>query len=285
MGVPMQRAILIAALLACGIAACTRETSPPATSEAPAAATQAPEATPPVAPSTPAATDEAAQASQESTGEASDEKVDSSLERLAALPPADELPGGRWKAGVNYTPIVPGQPTNVPPGKVEVLEIFWYGCGHCYALEPFMSSWQKSKPDYIEFVRVPVMWNAVNAAHARLFYTLQALKRMDLHAKVFDEIHTRGNMLAANDEARTRQLQLAFAKANGIAEADFLREYNGFYVNTQLQHAEDITRRYRVDATPVVFVAGKYQTDIGMAGGQKELTQLIDALAAHEKRR
>jgi len=170
-------------------------------------------------------------------------------------------------------------------GKVEVMEVFWYGCGHCYALEPYMTNWEKTKPDYIEFVRMPVMWNPVNAAHARLFYTLVALKRTDLNAKVFDEIHTRGNMLAANDEARTRQLQLAFAKANGIAEADFLREYDGFFVNTQLKHAEDTTRRYRVDATPVVFVAGKYQTDVGLAGGQTELTQMIDALAAHEKRR
>ena len=102
---------------------------------------------------------------------------------------------------------------------------------------------------------------------------------------MYEEIHTRGNMLAANDDARTRQLQLAFAKANGIAEADFLREYDGFFVNTQLQRAEDLTRRYRVDATPVVFVAGKYQTDVGLAGGQQELMQLIDALAAHEKRR
>ena len=80
-------------------------------------------------------------------------------------------------------------------------------------------------------------------------------------------------------------LQLAVAKANGIAETDFLREYDGFFVNTQLKHAEETTRRYRVDATPVVFVAGKYQTDVGLAGGQTELTQLIDALAAHEKRR
>ncbi|GMU69922.1 MAG: hypothetical protein AMXMBFR37_22540 [Steroidobacteraceae bacterium] len=281
----MLRAILTGTLLACGLMACSRDASPPATTETPAAA--APAQAPAAAPA-PAATEEAAeaaQASQESAGEGADEKTDSSLERLASLPPADELPGGRWKSGVNYTPIVPGQPTNVPAGKVEVLEVFWYGCGHCYALEPFMTSWEKSKPDYIEFVRVPVMWNPVNAAHARLYYTLQALKRLDLHSKVFDEIHTRGNMLAANDEARTRALQLAFAKANGIAEADFLREYDGFYVNTQLQRAEEITRRYRVEATPVVYVAGKYQTDIGMAGGQKELTQLINALAAHEKRR
>lgn len=275
----MTRALLAAALIVCGLTGCSPEAAPPAV--APAA--EAPPPAPAQA-AAPAPTD-AASASQESSGDAAEGQPDAALERLATIPAADELPGGRWKAGVNYKPIVPAQPTDVPAGKVEVMEVFWYGCGHCYALEPYMTNWEKTKPDYIEFVRMPVMWNPVNAAHARLFYTLVALKRTDLNAKVFDEIHTRGNMLAANDEARTRQLQLAFAKANGIAEADFLREYDGFFVNTQLKHAEDMTRRYRVDATPVVFVAGKYQTDVGLAGGQTELTQLIDALAAHEKRR
>ena len=275
----MTRALLAAALIVCGLTGCSPEAPPPAV--APAA--EAPPPAPAQA-AAPAPTD-AASASQESSGDAAEGQPDAALERLATIPAADELPGGRWKAGVNYKPIVPAQPTDVPAGKVEVMEVFWYGCGHCYALEPYMTNWEKTKPDYIEFVRMPVMWNPVNAAHARLFYTLVALKRTDLNAKVFDEIHTRGNMLAANDEARTRQLQLAFAKANGIAEADFLREYDGFFVNTQLKHAEDTTRRYRVDATPVVFVAGKYQTDVGLAGGQTELTPLIDALAAHEKRR
>ena len=275
----MTRALLAATLIACGLLACSRDAAPPAA----APATEAP-ATAPAQTVAPAPAD-AATASQESSGDAAEGEPDAALERLATMPAADELPGGRWKAGVNYKPIVPAQPTDTPAGKVEVMEVFWYGCGHCYALEPYMTNWEKTKPAYIEFVRMPVMWNPVNAAHARLYYTLVALKRTDLNAKVFDEIHTRGNMLAANDEARTRQLQLAFAKANGIAETDFLREYDGFFVNTQLKHAEETTRRYRVDATPVVFVAGKYQTDVGLAGGQTELTQLIDALAAHEKRR
>lgn len=279
----MIRVLLAATLIACGVLACSRETTQPAAAPSTEAPAKAPAAAPAQA-AVPAPTDPAT-ASQEGSGDTAEGQPDAALERLATIPAADELPGGRWKAGVNYKPIVPAQPTDVPAGKVEVMEVFWYGCGHCYALEPYMTSWEKTKPAYIEFVRMPVMWNPVNAAHARLYYTLVALKRTDLNAKVFDEIHTRGNMLAANDEARTRQLQLAFAKANGIAEADFLREYDGFFVNTQLKHAEDTTRRYRVDATPVVFVAGKYQTDVGLAGGQKELTQLIDALAAHEKRR
>src|SRR6266852_5061427 len=66
---------------------------------------------------------------------------------------------------------------SISPGKVEVVEVFWLGCPHCYALEPFIQTWLKTKPAYIDFVRVPVMWGPVHRAHARLFYTLQALNR------------------------------------------------------------------------------------------------------------
>ena len=68
------------------------------------------------------------------------------------------LPAGKWQAGLNYDPLVPAQPTSVAPGKVEVLEIFWLACPHCYALEPYLRSWLKTKPAYVEFVRVPVYW-------------------------------------------------------------------------------------------------------------------------------
>ena len=123
-------------------------------------------------------------------------------------------------------------------------------------------------------------------AHGRLFYTLEALGKLDaLHEKAFDEIHKRGNMLAANDDAQTLKMQADFARANGISEADFIKAYNSFGVNAAMQRAEDITRRYRVEGVPVIYVNGKYQTDVGLAGGQQQLLELINDLAAAEKRR
>ena len=74
------------------------------------------------------------------------------------------------------------------PGKVEVIEVFWLGCPHCYALEPYVEKWLKTKPTYITFVRVPVMWGPVHQAHARLYYTLVELHRADLFEKAFDTI-------------------------------------------------------------------------------------------------
>ena len=84
-----------------------------------------------------------------------------------------------------------------PAGKVEVNEVFWYGCGHCYALDPALESWKAEKPAYVEFVRVPVIWGPMHRQHAKLYYTLQALRRPDLHSKVFDAIHQQGLQLAA----------------------------------------------------------------------------------------
>jgi thiol:disulfide interchange protein DsbA len=283
----MFRLTVATGLLCLSITACARETPAPA---APAAAAQ--DAAAPAQPAAPvkAQTQESQQAtaSQETTGEApttADQRSDATLERLAAMPAEQQLPGGKWKAGVNYVPLVPSVPTNVAPGKVEVVEVFWYGCPHCYALEPFIASWAKNKPDYVEFVRVPVMWGPVHRAHARLYYILQSLGRSDLHQKVFDTIHKEQRMLVDNDAATTRKLQLEFAKANGISADDFNKAWDSFSVSTGLQRAEQLTQRYRVQGVPLIVINGKYTTDVSQAGGPGDLLSLINDLAASEKRR
>jgi len=211
------------------------------------------------------------------------DRSDLSLEHLAALPQEAQLPGGRWKPGVHYMPLVPAQPTNVAPGKVEVMEVFWLGCPHCYALEPYLQKWLKSKPGYVEFVRVPVMWGPVHRAHARLYYTLLALGREDLVQKAFDTIqHQDESALVATSDQATLKLQEAFARENGVSPADFEKTYNSFSVSSNLQRAEEITQRYQVQTVPFLVVAGKYSTDPGMAGSATNLFSLIDDLAAAE---
>ncbi|MCU0758082.1 MAG: thiol:disulfide interchange protein DsbA/DsbL [Steroidobacteraceae bacterium] len=213
-------------------------------------------------------------------------KSDASLERLAQLPAQDQLPAGKWQVGKNYKPIVPAQPTNVGPGKVEVIEVFWYGCNHCYALDPFLESWKANKPAYVEFVRLPVMWGPAHKSHARFYYTLQALGRdKDLHAKAFDTIHRGNNPLLGNDEESSYRAQLAFAKANGVDEKKFAETYRSMFVDTKLRQAEDLTKRYRVEGVPLMVVNGKYSTDVGSAGGHSQLITLLNDLAASEKRR
>jgi thiol:disulfide interchange protein DsbA len=282
----MIRLPVAIALLALSISACARNAPPPAAAPAAKPAASAPTpATKDGAPTAQTSESQQATASQE-TGEAEtvDDKRDASLERLAAMPSDQTLPTGQWKPGANYVPLVPAQPTNVAPGKIEAVEVFWYGCPHCYALEPFMLSWQKNKPEYIEFVRVPVMWGPVHRAHARLFYILESLGRKDLHEKVFDTIHKEQKMLVGNDEVSTQKMQLDFAVANGIKADDFKKAWDSFTVNSALQRAQQLTERYHVDGVPLFVVNGKYVTDVGKAGGPSQLVQLINDLAAGEKR-
>ena len=280
----MIRLPVAIALLALSISACARNAPPTAAPAAKPATSATVPAAKDSAPTAQTAESQQATASQESgETETVDDKRDASLERLAAMPSDQTLPVGQWKPGVNYVPLVPAQPTSVAPGKVEVVEVFWYACPHCYALEPFIQSWLKNKPEYIELVRVPVMWGPVHRAHARLFYILESLGRKDLHSKVFDAIHREQKMLVGNDEASTQKMQLDFAAANGIKAEDFMKAWDSFKVSSSLQRAQELTERYHVDGVPLIVVNGKYETDVGKAGSAGQLLQLINDLAASEK--
>ena len=191
-----------------------------------------------------------------------------------------------WQEGVNYTRIVPAQPTAVAPGQVEVLEFFWYACPHCYAIDSLVESWKRSKPTYVSFSRVHVMWNDIHRAHARLFYTLEALGKLDqLHTEVFKEIHVNGDPLVGADPAETERMQAAFVKKFGIPEALFRDKYHSFDVDNAMRKADELVQRYRVDGVPRFIVNGKYVVDVASAGSPERLISLIGDLAAQEQKR
>ena len=286
----MIRSFALTAFLTLLVCSCARGSQHPTTQAAkPQTPSVIQEQTPPPAPAD-AATQQSetqqAAAAQEKGDEPEDDpraaRGDAGLERLAQLAPDQQLPAGRWKAGQNYDPLVPAQPTNVGPGKVEVVEVFWGGCPHCMALEPFIQDWLKNKPAYIEFVRVPVMWGPVHRAHAHLFYTLVALNHQDLVQKMFDAIVNQHQMLAGQTDDDTLKAQQAFAKDNGISPEDFAKAYNSFTVNSNLQRAEQLTQRYHVEGVPLIVINGKFTTDVAKAGSQSNLIALIDDLAAAE---
>ncbi|HTL21629.1 MAG TPA: DsbA family protein [Steroidobacteraceae bacterium] len=286
------RPLAMAALLA--LCACARQEPPPAPASAQTAPAETPAAAGPSAARPPAAESrspqsetEQATASQESgDGDSGQARSDASLEKIAGASTAGALPAGKWQAGVNYDPVVPAQPTSVSQGKVEVMEVFWLACPHCYALEPRVRSWLKSKPAYVEFVRVPVIWQPMHRDHARLYYTLEALNRDDLVGKAFDTIHqdleNHVAPLIGQSEDETFRLQQQFATQNGISADDFSKAYNSFSVSSNLQRAEEITQRYHVQGVPFFVVNGKYSTDVAKAGNEAKLIELISDLAASE---
>jgi thiol:disulfide interchange protein DsbA len=194
-----------------------------------------------------------------------------------------------WQEGVNYTRLVPAQPTDVPQGQVEVLEFFWYACPHCKSIDPLVETWKNSKPAYVTFSRVHVMWSEAHRALARLYYTMVTLGKIDqVHGEIFKEIHERGNPLVAADPGNaieTERIQTAFATKYGISAADFKQAYHSFAVQTALQRADQLVQRYRVEGVPTFVINGKYVADVRSAETPERLLTLVGDLAAQEHKR
>ena len=199
-------------------------------------------------------------------------------ELVATEPGADAPTTGRFELGVHYLRLSPTQPTSSNPDQVEVCEVFWYGCPHCYELDPSLERWRQSKPDYVNFVRVPAVWNPLLQLHARAFYTAEALgKGEEMHAEFFREIHERRNQL--DTEAKLQEFFGRF----GVDAAAFKASFDSFAVQAKLQRADELNRRYRIGSVPTIVVNGKYTTDGPMVGSYAELLVLVDELAAAER--
>jgi protein dithiol oxidoreductase (disulfide-forming) len=193
-------------------------------------------------------------------------------------PPPGPPTSARFKEGVHYQKIVPAQPTSVGPDKVEVLEVFWYGCGSCFALDPAIESWRaKLKPAYVEFVRLPAMWNEALRLQARVFYTAELLGRLDeLHALLFREVNVKSNPLESVDKIG------AFFREHGVSTDDFQKAFSSVDVEARLQRADVLNRRLRIQTAPALVINGKYRTSVEMAGGEQQLFTLIGEVASHE---
>jgi thiol:disulfide interchange protein DsbA len=181
--------------------------------------------------------------------------------------------------GVHYKQLKPAQPTNVAPGKAEVVEVFWYACGHCYLIEPRIEAWErKGKPANAELVRVPATWNESLKTHARVFYTAEILGKLpELHSEIFREVNLRKNRLDTPDKIE------AFFVSHGVPKADFQKAFASFAVDSKVNRAADLNRRYRITSTPTFVVNGRYVTDAGMAGSEEKLFEVINTLVARDK--
>lgn len=189
----------------------------------------------------------------------------------------------KYKEGTHFQRMVPTQPTVGGADKVEVAEFFWYGCGHCYNFETYITRWLENKPANARFVRIPAVWNPLVKLHAQLYYTEEVLanngKLADpeqFRAAVFAEYHTRGNRLASEGA-----IQSIF-ETHGVSAEDFSSTWKSFEVAQKLRVAQDLARRYSIASVPAVVVNGKYRTGAAEAGGYPELMDLIDELIVRE---
>ena len=184
---------------------------------------------------------------------------------------------GQFELGTHYQRFSPTQPTSSSPEQIEVAEVFWYGCPHCYTFDPYLESWKQDLPANVNFVRIPAVWNPLLQLHARAFYTAEALGRIEeMHTSFFREIHVNGNFLDSE------QALQAFFGEFGVSAEEFSNAFNSFAVHTRLQRANELSRRYRISSVPTVIVNGKFSTSAAATGTYENLMVLIDELVAAE---
>ncbi len=183
-----------------------------------------------------------------------------------------------YEEGVHYERIVPAQPTSTV-NKVEVLEIFWYGCPHCFRFEPYVERWLRKKPENAQFVRLPGIFTPSWEVGARAFYTAKLLGMFDeLHKPILNAIHLQKRRLNTEDQMRD------FFAENGVDKKDFIKTYNSFAVSTRVRRAKTMTSRYGISGVPAIIVAGKYRLSAKSAGSNAEMLKIINFLVEKESK-
>ncbi|SHL33413.1 thiol:disulfide interchange protein DsbA/DsbL [Phytopseudomonas punonensis] len=181
------------------------------------------------------------------------------------------------EAGKQYVELSNPVPIS-KPGKIEVVELFWYGCPHCYQFEPTLNPWVEKLPSDVNFVRIPALFGGLWNAHGQMFITLESMKvEHKVHDSVFRAIHKEGRKLATPEEMAD------FLVTQGIDRDAFLKAYNSFGVKSQMEKAKKLAMAYQINGVPVMIVNGKYRFDISSSGGPEQTLQVADHLIAKER--
>jgi len=180
--------------------------------------------------------------------------------------------------GTHYNEIASPVRTS-DPNKIEITEIFWYGCPHCYAFEPLITSWEEKLPSDVAFVRSPGMWNQTMEIHAQIYYAAEALGVTDkIHDVAFSEIHQRRNYLQTEEAVKEMFVR------EGVESSAFDKAWNSFSVTSAVKRAGTRMRDYGVRGVPSMVVNGKYLVSVGGAvPTQTDLLKIVDFLVQNER--
>ena len=175
-----------------------------------------------------------------------------------------------------YETLAPAQPVQ-NPDKIEVIEFFWYGCPHCYSLEPAMAAWLKTKPANVEFIRQPAIFSELWGKHAKAFFTAEALGVLEkVHADFFDAVQNKKQKLITEDELGK------FFADHGVKEAEFHNAYNSFAVDAKMRQAEAMGARYGITGVPALIINGKYRVTGPSAKSQENMLTVTNQLIQQE---
>lgn len=182
----------------------------------------------------------------------------------------------RYVAGTHYTTLETPVRT-ADTAKIEVIELFWYGCPGCYAFEPHMANWESEQGSDIDHKRLPAVWNPMTKIHAQAFFAAQSLNALDkVHDSFFDEFHQNRNRL--NNEVVIQE----FFESCGVSKDDFDSVFNSFSVRTRVNQAEKKMKEYGPAQTPSIYINGKYVVSLG-EGGFQQMLDVADYLVALER--
>ncbi len=181
-------------------------------------------------------------------------------------------PMARYQAGVHYTVLEEPVATEAAD-KIEVAEVFWYGCGHCYNFEPNVRQWEETMPEDVDFVRIPAIWNQTMAIHARAYYAAEQLGVIgSVHQAIFNAMHIDRKRLVSGDE-----ITELFAKYGADKEA-VMTALQSYEVTEALKVADAKARAAGVDATPQLVVDGRYRVGTNEYLPQNELFEVVNFL-------
>lgn len=198
--------------------------------------------------------------------------------QTATAPTSTALDAPTLRSGVDYVPIRNARPAGGRPGRIEVAEIFQYACGGCARFEPELANWAERKPDHVDLVRIPAVWDALGELHARAFYTAEALGVLEtVHAPLFRAIHVEHDRLETQVKLRD------FFAAHGVDAQMFDATFASFAVHAKVQRAKELVARYAIRETPSVVVDGRYLTRAALAGSYERWFEIIDELAAEAR--
>lgn len=221
---------------------------------------------------------------------------------LAPLFVAFAADSPEFKEGVHYQRLSTPVPTSTGD-KIEVTEIFWYGCPHCYDLEPTVAEWLTRKPDNVVFIQLPAtLGRKPGEAHARAFYTAETLGILDqINKQIMTAIHVEKRRVDTEDQLAAFFVKQGvseedfffddwgvasnmggFSAKQGVSEEDFRKTYNSFAVETKFRRAQDLIKRYQVNGVPAFVVNGKFLTNASMAGSSEKIFEVVDFLVQQE---
>ena len=184
---------------------------------------------------------------------------------------------GDFTEGTEYLRLAKPQATSVQD-KIEVVELFWYGCPHCHKLEPYINDWAANKPEDVEFIRMPAILGPGWELFAKAYFTADLLGVLEtIHPALFAEIHDRRSRINKPEKLR------AFFLNNGVKAEDFDKTFKSFAVAVKVNNARLMTQRYAITGVPTLIVNGKFSTSASIAGGNPNMIKVINHLVDQER--